>query len=220
MDDTLARENSGDEDDAALKYAIALSLQTRSPEHNDSASSENVTINSKVQGTSAHRPKPAGIVLGSIILDRRKMEEERLARVNKRKASDSDSVNLPLQRKPKLTSSTPTIQGTPGSSNDVPRTPGTSPIPFLCGTVKKTWAFRHERTDDDIKIEEVLQKEKLELAVISSFQWDDDWILSKLDMSKTRIICVAYAADEAHVTMFPSPPSPFFSSRRHKPFPS
>ena len=52
------------------------------------------------------------------------------------------------------------------------------------------------RTGDDITIEEVLQKDKLELAVLSSYQWDEEWLLSKLTL-KTKIILVAYAVDEA-----------------------
>ena len=40
--------------------------------------------------------------------------------------------------------------------------------------MKKTWVLGHDRNGDDIKIEEVLQKSDLEVAVLSSFQLDAD----------------------------------------------
>ncbi|KAG7133588.1 Tyrosyl-DNA phosphodiesterase 1 like protein [Verticillium longisporum] len=51
--------------------------------------------------------------------------------------------------------------------------------------------------DDDIKIEEVLEKDKLELAVVSSFQWDEPWLLSKVDTARTRMVFIAYAKNGA-----------------------
>jgi hypothetical protein len=71
-------------------------------------------------------------------------------------------------------------------------------IHFPNGTVKKTWAYGYPR-QDDIKIEEVLQKDDLELAVLSAYQWDEEWILSKLNMRKTKVICVVQAKTEQEV---------------------
>ncbi|KAF4120288.1 Tyrosyl-DNA phosphodiesterase [Geosmithia morbida] len=71
---------------------------------------------------------------------------------------------------------------------------------FRDGAVKKTWAYGYPRTEDDIKIEEVLQRDQLELAVLSSFQWDDEWLMSKVDMLRTRLLLVAYAADQDQKT--------------------
>ena len=48
------------------------------------------------------------------------------------------------------------------------------------GVVKRTWAFGFERTDNDVKIEEVLEPLTLRTAVLSAFQWNVDWVLSKL----------------------------------------
>ena len=62
--------------------------------------------------------------------------------------------------------------------------------------VKKTWAFGFPRADD-IKIEEVLERNDLALAVLSSFQWDVEWLLSKIDITKTKMIFVMQAKDEA-----------------------
>ncbi|KAI9697925.1 MAG: hypothetical protein M1836_004277 [Candelina mexicana] len=64
------------------------------------------------------------------------------------------------------------------------------------GTLKKTWAFGHPR-DEDIKIEEVLQKQSLKIAVLSAFQWDVEWLLTKLDMVETKMVFVMQAQDDA-----------------------
>jgi len=68
-------------------------------------------------------------------------------------------------------------------------------IHFLDGVVKKTWAYGCPR-QDDIKIEEVLQKDDLEMAVLSAYQWDDEWILRKMNLRKTKVICVVQAETE------------------------
>ncbi|ELR02220.1 hypothetical protein GMDG_01013 [Pseudogymnoascus destructans 20631-21] len=67
-----------------------------------------------------------------------------------------------------------------------------SGVQYPHGVVKQTWAFGFPRSGD-IKIEEVLQKNDLDLAVLSSFQWDQEWILSKLDMARTKLILIAQA---------------------------
>jgi hypothetical protein len=56
-------------------------------------------------------------------------------------------------------------------------------IHFPDGVVKKTWAFGCPR-QNDIKIEEILQKDDLELAVLSAFQWNEEWIFRKLNMTR------------------------------------
>jgi hypothetical protein len=73
-------------------------------------------------------------------------------------------------------------------------------VQFPDGIVKKTWAFGQPRIDD-IKIEEVLQKTDLELAVLSAFQWDEDWILSKLNLRQTKVVCVVQADSEELVSL-------------------
>lgn len=60
---------------------------------------------------------------------------------------------------------------------------------FPGGVVKKTWAFGYPR-EDDIKIEEVLQSPKLKTAVLSSFQWDADWLFNKIDCKRTSVTLI------------------------------
>ncbi|KIM95009.1 hypothetical protein OIDMADRAFT_134826 [Oidiodendron maius Zn] len=67
-------------------------------------------------------------------------------------------------------------------------------VQFPDGVVKKTWVYDCHR-QDDIKIEEVLQKDDLELAVLSSFQIDPDWVASKLHPT-TKVVFVLQARTE------------------------
>jgi hypothetical protein len=74
-----------------------------------------------------------------------------------------------------------------------------SGVQYPDGVIKKTWVRGCPRQGDDIKIEEVLQKDDLELAVLSSFQVDPQWVINKLD-DKTKIIWVLQAKDESEVS--------------------
>lgn len=189
-------------DDEALRQAIELSLQPDcSPANQDvidlvsdaSTTDDEASIRSpslKSHSTEASVLAPAApnpVMLG---LDRKAMEQERLAR--KRKPSISPP---PFRRNPNLSR---TKAETPESVSHVKSLPQavrpsqTSNLPFANGAVKKTWAFGHAR-QDDIKLEEVLQKNDLDLAVLSSFQWDVDWVLRKIDTTSTQMVFVMQA---------------------------
>ena len=168
----------------------------------------------------APAPPPSG--LAALGLDRKQMEQERLARLaTKRKASDVEgpagsAANKRAQRqesprrsrspRPRFPSDRPILL--PGPVGPPPPAAESSPalaraeapaLPFPKGVVKKTWAFGQPRLGDDIKIEEVLQKAKLELAVLSSFVWDWDWALSKLDVRRTKMVLICHARDPVEV---------------------
>ncbi|KAI0911948.1 tyrosyl-DNA phosphodiesterase-domain-containing protein [Ustulina deusta] len=219
----------GDEE-AALRYAIALSLQDPNITVSPSAAQKPIELDQsgnedddleggpkypptpKKSTQLAHRnieaapttsrSSPAPQITSSSIhsgafstlgLDRKKMEEERLARVAKRKASHDDETT---QRCPQRVK----IDGQPSGMPCVTTAPTSaytkSPqLPYPKGVVKKTWVSGYPR-QDDIKIEEILQKDQLELAVLSSFQWDDEWLLSKVDINKTKIVCIAFASSD------------------------
>lgn len=123
--------------------------------------------------------------------DRKRMEEDRLAR-RKRKASTPSpparksakttaNNHVELLSLDKRNSANPTsraladIQGTEKVEKPLDSL-------YMRGTVKKTWAFGYPRIGDDIKLEEILLKNDLSLAVLSSFQWDMDWLLAKIDL--------------------------------------
>ncbi|KAK1236843.1 hypothetical protein MKX07_005962 [Trichoderma sp. CBMAI-0711] len=141
------------------------------------------------------------------------LEQQRQERVAKRQRpstankddenSDDDVVEIPPPKR-QATASTSAAKGTeskPTASVPAPASASSaapqSSLPYPNGTVKRTWARGCARTGDDITIEEVFQKEHLELALLSSFQWDEEWMLSKLDISRTKLLLLAFAKDEA-----------------------
>lgn len=244
MDQDLARQINGDEDeDEALRRAIALSMG-QSEEQVDLASDAvpskageagphpGSAIHIDLTSEPTHEAKETAPVPGSsssiLGLNRKKMEAERLARIQKRKAtSDHDDAGLqPPQQKVKRSGGPTGIvpvhlqreiaerQADPSAKKDVALikdqatpVPAGSELPFPRGVVKKTWVYGQPRGGDDIKIEEVFQKNDLELAVLSSFQWDDDWLMSKINLRKTKVLLIAYASDEAEVRVYLAPPS-------------
>ena len=190
---TTSPSNDGDEDED-LRRAIALSLQ-------DQESLEQATPAPKSEAAPTDEPKPASqdtskVTSGLLVLDRRKMEQERLARLAKRRrdetADDDNDVKEisppPLKRR---VLSPEVIQTAASSLKEK--------LPFEKWAVKRTWAYGCPRTGDDIKIEEVFQRDELQLVVLSSFQWDEEWLMSKLDVGRTKLLLVAYAADDNQV---------------------
>jgi len=202
-----AAEINGEEDEnEALRIAIALSLgQDPGAPTNIDLTQEDECSLVEPSGPAAATVPVVSSSLSTFGLDRKKMEEERLARANKRKASElnitvGENPIRPQQRQ-KIGDLAPRVPPTADLSlTTSPVATAGSSLQFPRGIVKKTWVYRQPRLGDDIKIEEVLQKDKLELAVLSSFQWDDEWMLSKIDIERTKIIIVAFATDEAHVS--------------------
>ncbi|RAL08298.1 uncharacterized protein BO97DRAFT_446203 [Aspergillus homomorphus CBS 101889] len=196
-----------EDDDEDLKKAIALSKlsETSKPvHHSGSLESPTEPVSSSGTSTSASATNPRSKVdpdgpvkpTGILGLDRKQMEQERLARLAKRKADDSTSLN---ERTPKYsrTDQTKLPQDSPRASNTGVSPPKTPSLQYPGGVVKKTWAFGYPRQGDDIKIEEVLQKSDLELAVLSSFMWSMDWLFSKTDTRNTRFLLIMQAKEDA-----------------------
>ena len=135
-------------------------------------------------------------LFGMAGLDRKKMEEERLAR--KRKATDSAPASSPLPAKTvKASSSTTSLDQ--AASSDVAPSSENFTLQYPHGIVKKTWVAGHARAGDDITLEEVLQAEDLDVALLSSFQWNLQWVLSKL-RPETQVGLVMQAKDENEKT--------------------
>ena len=200
---------SSSDDNEDLKRAIALSLEAS---NTGETAHEVISIDSDSDMTTKHLGKDlpteasnglpnSRVGLGMLGMDRKRMEQERLDR--KRKAS---SISPPPTRRAMKMDTSPALpleRETASTENQAPMKPRTpsisnskSPL-YLTGTVKKTWAFGHERQGDDIKLEEVLQKDDLKLAVLSSFQWDMDWLLAKINTRDTNITLVIQANDLA-----------------------
>lgn len=227
------------DDDEALRYAIALSLQDEanspvvivdSDDDDDETKADSLgstqqmwsqkqtqteTQSSQTQTTQASQSQHQS-QFGSLLLDRKAMEQERLKRLAKRQRSptddgndDDDVIEVPPPKKQARTAPEPmskttskarpttTAASAPTSNITSSSSTTRSNLPYPNGTVKRTWSRGCPRTGDEITIEEVFQKDQLELAVLSSFQWDEEWMISKLDIRKTKILLLAFAKDEA-----------------------
>jgi hypothetical protein len=198
---------------------------------------ESLQSKKKPSAEAAEAEAARGSGLSLLGLNRGKMEQERLARLQKRKASqeeqdggqsDSKRMRTNDENRPLVTASmsrkglqeqiaqqphkdtktaasrftsSPTTTNLWQQQVDMPAKNEQQPsnLPFPKGVVKKTWARGQPRLGDDIRLEEVLRKDELEMALISSFQWDQDWMLDKFDLRKTRLILVSTGGDEAEV---------------------
>ena len=111
-----------------------------------------------------------------------------------RKSDTANAANANLKAEAKIVP----VNHEPPKASNIPRQGG---MHFPNGVVKKTWAFGHPRTGDDIKLEEVLEPLTLRTAMLSAFQWDIDWVLSKLKVplngGSTKCMFVMQAKDEA-----------------------
>ncbi|OAA71906.1 Tyrosyl-DNA phosphodiesterase [Akanthomyces lecanii RCEF 1005] len=156
-----------------MRRAIELSLQDPSMMNEEAApTAKNTESSAAVDHTT----------FGGISLNRKEMEEARLNRLGKRRRNSNESG----AGEPAMKRSTPQQSERGGGLR----------ARYPQGTVRRTWAQGYTKTSDDITIEEIFQKEHLQLALLSSFQWDEEWLLSKLNVSKTRILLVAFAAGE------------------------
>jgi hypothetical protein len=169
------------DDDEALKYAIALSMQDQEQTQHTQQQQANQTEQAAETTTKQN--------FGLAQLDRKAMEQERLQRLaskRPRPAADDDGddvVEIPPPAKKRAV-----VCESENLSLEFPK-----------GVVKKTWAYGHPRQGDDIKFEEVLRRDRLELALLSSFQWDDAWLMSKVDTGKTKLILLAFAHNAVQV---------------------
>lgn len=218
-------DSSDDDDDAELKRAIQMSMQDEpenggdasKPETSGGKEDDNTALLSRVNEESTSKPEPFQAMPLSG-LDRKQMEQERLARLAKRKAEETPT-NQPEAKQAR----TETLPGGIRGSKSPPRSPrkgnivssdgksksqsdkpSTTPsVQFPTGVVKKTWNQHCPRNGDDIKIEEVFQASDLELAVLSSFMWEMEWIFSKMDTKSTRFLLIMQAKEESTVCLHP-----------------
>ena len=173
-------------------------------------------------------------------LDRAKMEEERLARLRKRKAAEEGHSQADSSKRVKTNDENRRPDAVVGASKQpaaqrhagvtqMPARPAQPKIatlaslaeqrqthhppkiatksgqssgtylPYPKGVVKKTWCRGQPRLGDDITIGEVLQKDECELALISSFQWDQEWMYEQFDLKRTKLILVSQGGSDEEV---------------------
>lgn len=217
----------GDSSDEELKLAIALSLGGIDP-----GRVTDLTVPTDSQKSTEKPVETPKQPLGILGMDRKHMEEERLARQAKRKADDSipasDHENRGFPTKARKTNPVagpksgdsspfagpasraipkPDICDRPDSNHPECKVkPLARSIPqFPYGAVKRTSIGHKARSGDEITIEEVLQRGDLELAVLSSFLWDMEWLFTKMDTFNTRFILIMHAKDESTVRTIRNP---------------
>lgn len=141
-------------------------------------------------------------------MDRKAMEEARLARLAKKRPpptedSKDEITQAPQAKQPRLNPSSPTHLPKPRPQfHPKPPSQTTSPpLAYPHGALKKTWCFSHPRKDD-IKIEEILQRPDLQTALLSSWQLDLDWLLPKLDIPRTKLILIMHSKDASEQTQW------------------
>ena len=200
-------------EDEDLRRAIALSLQDQNgvtagtaialDNDNDLKIMESTHNAQPVRtGTGRTEPRDKAGLLG---LDRHQMEVDRLARLKRKRGNSALSVSQHLlaQTGPESGDKNPPMRsvGSGGNTNSqnnkaLFRKPENSPQ-FTQGAIMKTAVVGSSRTRHDITLAEVLQASTLRLAVLSSFQWDIEWLFSKVDVKETLITLVMQAKDEA-----------------------
>lgn len=172
--------------------------------------------------------KPISAFNGILGLDRKAMEQDRLARATSRQLSTQSISPPPTQRSGQTTYKRRKIEPS-GSADATQRRPpevinletDTPPearngkagkpdidtkehaksgrvasLQYPRGVIKRTWASSHDRAND-IKIEEVLQKDQLRRAALSSFLWDHEWLFKKLNLNTIDLLMIVQAKTKA-----------------------
>lgn len=178
---TIDLTSEDEDEDEDIRRAIALSLREHDEVHEVPISVKQTSDTKPCNKSIADTPDSTAL-RGIVGLDRKAMEEARLARLGKRKREPSPDQNL--KRAEKLPSE-PKVQAlAPASSSPT--------IQYPKGVIKRTSARGYPRTDD-ITIDEVFQAGSVNIAVISSFQWDSEWLHKKLDPRKVKQIWIMNA---------------------------
>lgn len=130
------------------------------------------------------------------------MEEERLARMAAKKRPFDQNENGStfnsdtISKKQKITPEAPLRDLTTPSYTSKNDVPPSETIKYPRGTILRTYA-RHHTRKRDITIEEILQKEYLNTAIISSFTFNLEWLFGKLNTRRTKLIlCMSAKGEE------------------------
>jgi hypothetical protein len=183
-DDGVIDFTADSDEDDDMRRAIALSLrEVKRPSSREHHAERSISATSSAIGkrrnSTVFIPKATSPTerRTSFIstTDRATMEKERLARLSKRKRESS--MDLPSKRT--------TASGTPESSQ-------CTTLQYPRGAIKRTFATKYPRTDD-ISIDEVLQADTINIAVISSFMWDAEWLHRKLNPLAVKQIWIMNA---------------------------
>ncbi|TKX19341.1 tyrosyl-DNA phosphodiesterase-like protein [Elsinoe australis] len=129
-------------------------------------------------------------MLGLAGLDRKAMEEERLARLRAGSKRSGDDISPPPDRATKIAR----------LDHSKPHSALPAKLSYPDGKLCKTWAYGQERDGRDIKFEEVLERPTLKTAVFSAYTYDFDWFFRKIDPQNTTYHFVV-SSDEQHADL-------------------
>lgn len=185
--------------------------------------SDGQTSSRKVAKGSKAEPAKEGGGMSSMGMDRAQMERERLKRLGRgnlaptiggqqksfgeqQKQGDRNPSSSTITGSAAAAAATvESLKGTKKTGSDtsssVVKSEGTkltapSPmnLPFPQGVVKKTWVLGQPRNGDDIKFEEIFDPNTIYGAVLSAYQWDFEWVFSKIPPRKLqRFIMIVQA---------------------------
>lgn len=133
---------------------------------------------------------PSGAKLTSfsaVVQDDQNTRKTEVARAANQKLHVPSTTEVSPSVGSQSTTPTPVVQTTKAKPGD---------IQYPRGVVKKTWAYGHERTGNDIKLEEVLESQTLKTAVLSAFQWNTEWLFRKIKLEQTKCIFIMQAKDQ------------------------
>lgn len=197
----LTSDNAGEDEDEYedLRRAIALSMQdvAQSSSTSQLVAVQEPPISTTVTPDAALDPQAAKPTISPMpetsarnlfAMDRKAMEAERLARLEQRKRKRCPSPDRASKQASKAAA--PTFAQDAATS----QSESESVLQYPLGAIKRTYAAKFPRTDD-ITIDEVLQASIVNIAVISSFQWDAEWLSRKLSHTKVKQHWVMNARD-------------------------
>lgn len=195
IDLTPSDEDQGDDED--LKRAIALSLQevpeVARVQGPGTAPEQPPPTNTKTMAELTPQAATSGNVSASVTsntfaMNRKVMEEKRLKRLEERKRKRTRSADRPSKQVAKPQASD-VLEDSAKSQRQTDEV-----LQYPKGAVKRTSAIGFPRTDD-ITIDELLEAPIVNIAVISSFQWDAEWLSRKLSHIKVKQHWVMNARD-------------------------
>jgi hypothetical protein len=182
----LTQESDGEDED--LKRAIALSLEEANINQSPAQPIENGSLK---------QVKSSGSMMG---IDRKQMEQERLARL-KRKRGDEAISPPPLRR----TKSPPVSQavGPSTTRSSAATTTSTSnynkpTLEFPNGKILRTWVSSHPDSQRSITFPQLIDAPNLQSALMSSFIFDFDWLFPHFRTNQTKFLLVLHAHDALH----------------------
>lgn len=180
----LTQSDGEDED---LKRAIALSLEeTRS-----------VDFPAKPFEIGPPEPAKPTNAIGSMGIDRKQMEQERLARLKRKRGQDPISPP-PLRRtkSPPIERSTINIlQATTETSTRKPSNPS---LQYPNGIVLRTWSSSYPDSPRSISFSSLVDAKNLQSALLSSYIWDFDWLFQQFETQRTKFLLVMHAHHAQH----------------------